>query len=175
MKDIKKNKGKNKTKKKRKVSSKDTFLYLVKSERIITNKYGKKLKKLWTYTGVTNDLRRRLRQHNGKIKGGARYTRGKKFISGFPDRKTALQYEWRTHHPSRIRKGKNPLTKRLKQINAMMFMKKVTKKSIPHEQLELTINWIKKYKYHVEKECIEEGKPLEWTNNIKHKLITINK
>ncbi len=27
------------------------------------------------YCGITNDLPRRLRQHNGEIKGGAKYTR----------------------------------------------------------------------------------------------------
>ncbi|MGM0481031.1 MAG: GIY-YIG nuclease family protein [Pseudomonadota bacterium] len=27
------------------------------------------------YCGITNDLTRRLRQHNGEIKGGARYTK----------------------------------------------------------------------------------------------------
>lgn len=28
-----------------------------------------------TYIGVSNDIRKRLRQHNGEIKGGAKYTR----------------------------------------------------------------------------------------------------
>lgn len=30
------------------------------------------------YTGVTTDLARRLRQHNGEIIGGAKYTRNKR-------------------------------------------------------------------------------------------------
>ncbi len=30
------------------------------------------------YTGVARDLERRLRQHNGELAGGARYTRGRR-------------------------------------------------------------------------------------------------
>lgn len=33
------------------------------------------------YTGVTRDLVRRLRQHNGEIVGGASYTRGRRPVT----------------------------------------------------------------------------------------------
>ncbi|MEM1187338.1 MAG: GIY-YIG nuclease family protein [Pseudomonadota bacterium] len=33
------------------------------------------------YTGVTRDLERRLRQHNGEISGGARYTRARRPVN----------------------------------------------------------------------------------------------
>ncbi len=33
------------------------------------------------YTGVTADIERRLRQHNGDLVGGARYTRGRRPVS----------------------------------------------------------------------------------------------
>lgn len=33
------------------------------------------------YTGVTRDLRRRLRQHNGELAGGPRYTRGRRPVA----------------------------------------------------------------------------------------------
>lgn len=32
------------------------------------------------YTGITNNLKKRLRQHNGEISGGATYTRNKRPI-----------------------------------------------------------------------------------------------
>ncbi len=33
------------------------------------------------YTGVTSDIERRLRQHNGEIGGGARYTRARRPVA----------------------------------------------------------------------------------------------
>jgi putative endonuclease len=33
------------------------------------------------YTGVTTDLARRLRQHNGQLSGGPRYTRGRRPVT----------------------------------------------------------------------------------------------
>lgn len=53
-----------------------------------------------TYCGVTNNPQRRLRQHNGEITGGAKYTR--KFrpwsyaflIEGFRNRSEAMSFEW---------------------------------------------------------------------------------
>jgi predicted GIY-YIG superfamily endonuclease len=52
-----------------------------------------------TYIGATIDPDRRLRQHNGQIGGGARATRGHVWhrvalVSGFPDERAALQFEW---------------------------------------------------------------------------------
>lgn len=72
-----------------------------------------------TYVGKTNDLVRRLRQHNGELKcGGAKRTKRNRpwkyfcYISGFPDEKCALQFEWRMHHPPNpnYRKRKNNKT-----------------------------------------------------------------
>ena len=52
-----------------------------------------------TYIGATVDPDRRLRQHNGQIGGGAKATRGHTWhrvalVSGFPDERAALQFEW---------------------------------------------------------------------------------
>ncbi len=57
-----------------------------------------------TYVGATTDVNRRLRQHNKEIKGGAKATSVKVnqgdswervcYVEGFPDWKSALQFEW---------------------------------------------------------------------------------
>lgn len=70
----------------------DWYLYTLAS---INSKYPRN-----TYVGITNNLEKRLRQHNGKIKGGARSTQIAKpwrhiaYISGFPDHGAALRAEW---------------------------------------------------------------------------------
>jgi putative endonuclease len=50
------------------------------------------------YTGIARDVRRRLRQHNGELAGGPRYTSGRRPVELLwheqaPDRSAALQRE----------------------------------------------------------------------------------
>lgn len=61
-----------------------------------------------TYNGYTNNIKRRIRQHNGIIKGGAKYT-GRygnntwkyiAIVSGFPTMVEALRCEWKIKHPT---------------------------------------------------------------------------
>ncbi len=59
-----------------------------------------------SYVGATVDPDRRLRQHNGELVGGARATRGDVWeraclVSGFPDERAALQFEWMWKHLTR--------------------------------------------------------------------------
>ena len=54
-----------------------------------------------SYIGYTNDFKRRLRQHNGEIKGGAKYTTKYSnwspicIIDGFETKQQAMQCEWK--------------------------------------------------------------------------------
>jgi predicted GIY-YIG superfamily endonuclease len=59
-----------------------------------------------TYNGSTNNLFRRLRQHNEQIKGGAKATKGKGIwvpyavLTGFTTHSEALSCEWKIKHPT---------------------------------------------------------------------------
>ena len=95
-----------------------------------------------TYVGATINLDRRLRQHNGVIKGGAKRTTGIVhkgeswirycYVSGFPDWKSALQFEWRWKQLTRkIKSKKSPIEKRIQALNQLLSFKKSTCNAIP--------------------------------------------
>jgi len=87
-----------------------------------------------TYNGSTNNMKRRLRQHNGEIKGGAKATRGKGpwevycIVSGFTDKIEALQTEWKIktvegrRRPSKYNKPEG----RVKGLNNILQLDKFT-------------------------------------------------
>jgi structure-specific endonuclease subunit SLX1 len=64
-----------------------------------------------TYIGATKNLARRLRQHNGEVKGGARYTGVGRpwiiawYLTGSPHWNTTLSCEWYLKFYSRKCKG----------------------------------------------------------------------
>ncbi len=63
------------------------------------------------YTGVTTDPQRRLREHNGELKGGARYTRVRQpvelvYQESQPDRSAACKREAEIKKLSRAAKKK---------------------------------------------------------------------
>lgn len=122
--------------------SKSYFVYLLTS--LTTRR---------TYVGYTVNLARRLRQHNGEIKGGAKYTRYGRpwkmvcYVAGFPDNITALQYEWRVHHPPKClrpkrRKGCYGVDGRVKCMIGVLDLESFTKKCVPRKELDLNIVWI---------------------------------
>lgn len=69
-----------------------------------------------TYIGMTDDPLHRLRQHNREIAGGARATAGQKWkhvcvLSGFPTRRSALQFEWMWKYCGRRARARTVETK----------------------------------------------------------------
>ena len=81
-----------------------------------------------TYLGITNNSARRIRQHNGEIKGGAKYTHAKKCggiwkyhlkISNLTKRES-LSMERSAKNLRKKAKGKTPLEKRLYALLPLM-------------------------------------------------------
>ena len=70
-----------------------------------------------TYVGATKGLRKRLRQHNGEITGGAKATKGRlwKYLfhfEGFESWRQALSFEWHLKHVRKYRRGQDPVERR---------------------------------------------------------------
>ena len=64
------------------------------------------------YIGATKDFSKRIRQHNGEIKGGARCTKGRvwsrhKIVVGFHDWRECLKFEWHLKRLMKYRKDKD--------------------------------------------------------------------
>lgn len=98
-----------------------------------------------TYVGATVDLDRRLRQHNKEIKGGAHATGIKvaqgeiwtraAHVSGFPDWKAALQFEWRWKQLTRkLPINMNPLERRILALKQLLDLPSSTTKAIPYSE-----------------------------------------
>jgi structure-specific endonuclease subunit SLX1 len=99
----------------------------------------------FTYVGATINLDRRLRQHNKEIKGGAFATGCKvnkgetwmrvAYVEGFPDWKSALQFEWRWKQLTRqIPTTMHPLQRRMKALYTLMHLERATVKAIPYTE-----------------------------------------
>ena len=108
------------------------FFYLIKNNNC-------------TYAGVSPTPDKRLRQHNGEISGGAVMTtskvkKGKNwsrvcYVSGFPDWRAALQFEWRWKQISRkISPSISPIERRFKSLHKLLSLDKPTSKAIPYNQ-----------------------------------------
>lgn len=112
------------------------YCYILKSD--ICNK---------TYVGYTNDLTHRLKQHNGILSGGAKYTHQSRpwsfvaYMTGFPTRVNCLSCEWAMKRP----KGIN---KRIANIGTLLKQEKWTSKCVEcnHEQ-QFTVYVKKDYRH----------------------------
>ena len=98
-----------------------------------------------TYVGATVDLDRRLRQHNKEIKGGAHATGAKVaagevweracHVEGFPDWKTALQFEWRWKQLSRkLPASLFPLKRRMLALKELLALDRPTSKAMLYSE-----------------------------------------
>ena len=103
-----------------------------------------------SYVGVTVNLKRRLRQHRGELKGGAKSTRGHHdwvlfyAIRGFPDKRTVLQWEWRLHRLGKQKSSRGlhcTGCRRLDAFKKVRAMERVCKKAIPNTELSLRIHY----------------------------------
>ena len=85
-----------------------------------------------TYTGSTNDIYRRIRQHNGEIKGGARYTT-REAVNGIVwsyllvltseslTKRLALSLEWHLKHTKIAEKETNNRIQKLKKFGGKCY------------------------------------------------------
>jgi predicted GIY-YIG superfamily endonuclease len=100
----------------------------------------------YTYVGVSPDPVRRLRQHNGEICGGAKYTTSKGpgwkhvcLIGGFDDKIQSMQLEWAIKHvPPRSAGG---LMNRLRKMVTALSRDRWTSKAPLAESVPLHIEW----------------------------------
>jgi structure-specific endonuclease subunit SLX1 len=79
-----------------------------------------------TYIGATVNAERRLKQHNGILAGGAKYTHSRPdqwyrvcYVQGFKESRPALSFEWHWKHFTKVyRKEKrlSPLERREKAL-----------------------------------------------------------
>lgn len=91
-----------------------------------------------TYNGSTNDISRRLKQHNGILSGGAKATSGKGvwipyvIMEGFETHNEALSCEWRIKHPTNTKKRPskyNGVKGRVKSLNIIINLDNWTSRS----------------------------------------------
>lgn len=112
-----------------------------------------------TYNGFTNNPKRRIRQHNKEIKGGARYT-GKHgnssweiyaLVCGFPNMVNALQCEWRIKHPDNKRKRPYKYNRpegRIKGLNKVLKLDYWTSQSTCRSSdMKLDVYILKEYSH----------------------------
>ena len=99
-----------------------------------------------TYAGVSPDPVRRLRQHNGEIKGGAKYTTSKGpgwkhicLVHGFQNKIQSMQFEWAVkHEPPRNLGGPIP---RIKKMNTVIQKERSTSKSPLSADIPLEVEY----------------------------------
>ena len=96
-----------------------------------------------SYIGATVDPVKRLRQHCGVIKGGAKHTRGKLWtykwvVSGFRTWNEALKFEWRSKFDTKRCRG---IESRQLALEKVLQMERWTSTSPPSSDVPLTVEF----------------------------------
>jgi predicted GIY-YIG superfamily endonuclease len=100
-----------------------------------------------TYVGATINMNHRLRQHNGEIKGGAKYTTSHSdvwsiafTVDNFPNYNELLKFEWKLKKCSRKYNTGTPLKNRVLGLIDLINSGKSTKSSMPFSEYQLPLN-----------------------------------
>ena len=100
----------------------------------------------YTYAGVSPHYERRLRQHNGEIKGGAKYTISKGpgwkhlcIVCGFRNKIEALQFEWAVKHAHPRNTG--GVKYRIKKLYDTFRKERWTANSPLSQDISLELHW----------------------------------
>jgi predicted GIY-YIG superfamily endonuclease len=100
----------------------------------------------FTYAGVSPDPIRRLRQHNGEIKGGAKYTTSKGsgwshfcIVSGFHNKIQSMQFEWAVKHAHPRNIG--GVISRISKLYFILNQPQWTTKSPTASEIPLIVKW----------------------------------
>mgnify|MGYP001319781182 CR=1 FL=1 len=100
-----------------------------------------------TYAGVSPDPVRRLRQHNGEISGGAKYTTSTGpgwyhicLVEGFITSRQALQFEWAVKHERP--RGKGGLVMRLEKLHRVLARERWTSNAPLASTVPLSLKWV---------------------------------
>ena len=104
----------------------------------------------YSYVGITNNLNKRIRQHNQIIKGGAKYTtlinsmmktnwNYACYVDGFKNKIDALRFEWALKHVKP--KNKTGIINRMDKLITLLNKDKWTSKSPLSFDYKLTVYW----------------------------------
>jgi len=123
-----------------------------------------------TYVGITNHWTRRCRQHNGELKGGARYTRGGRWtaffhVSGFPSKREALQFEWAMKHK---RRPGSRLRGRCKTLWYLLNLERVTQRATCTREWRLCVHMSCKKSEFLRLACLQEDEFQSRMNELTH-------
>jgi len=98
-----------------------------------------------TYVGATVRFGHRLRQHNGELVGGAKYTRGRRWVcvlrvEGFQTFQQALQFEWKFKFLTKKQRGAgSALKRRWQALDVLLGLVKWTSNSPPAKDIKLIL------------------------------------